>query len=63
MTSVNGKPYTAAPGMTIADLVQEIVGRHAGVAVAVDGAVVPRSAWGTTKVSGDIDIVTAAQGG
>jgi len=35
------------------------------VAVAVDGAVVPRSAWGTTVVAAGaaVEIVTAAAGG
>jgi sulfur carrier protein len=40
-------------------------GAPRGVAVALDDAVVPRSAWGTTNVRpGDrVEVVTAVQGG
>ena len=38
-------------------------GGRLGVAVAVDGAVVPRGKWAATPVAGTIDIVTAVQGG
>ncbi|MEJ5997924.1 sulfur carrier protein ThiS [Corynebacterium sp. H130] len=63
MTVVNGTHYEAAADETIADLVMEMIGRVEGVAVAVDGAVVPRSTWADTPVAGTIEIVTAAQGG
>lgn len=63
MTQVNGTHYEASANETIADLVQSQVGRVEGVAVAVDGAVVPRSQWSATPVAGNIEIVTAAQGG
>lgn len=63
MTLVNGKHYDTREGENIADLVESMVGHAEGVAVARDGAVVPRSQWSTTTVSGTIDIVTAAQGG
>jgi len=38
-------------------------GTRLGIAVAVDGAVIPRAKWATTPVAGAIDIVTAVQGG
>lgn len=40
-------------------------GGRLGVAVAVDAAVVPRSRWSATGLTGteDIEIVTAVQGG
>ncbi len=72
---VNGEPYQAKAGETVKDLVEAQVnkpltdegvpvdGSKIGVAVAVDGAVVPRARWATTEVAGTIDIVTAVQGG
>ena len=63
---VNGRraPVAAA---TIAELLAEQavdVGRR-GIAVALNGSVVPRSAWGETALSpGDsVEIVRAMQGG
>ncbi|MDO5493962.1 MAG: sulfur carrier protein ThiS [Nesterenkonia sp.] len=40
-------------------------GRRLGVAVALDGAVVPRSTWATTAVEDGqtLEVVTAVQGG
>jgi sulfur carrier protein len=63
--TVNGEPYEAPVGTTIADLVSEWCPSPRGVAVAVDGDVVPRSTWGDTLVAADADveIVTAAAGG
>lgn len=63
MTTVNGRPHTPTDNQTIAELVAELTGTDKGVAVAVDGAVVPRSAWSDTPAVGEIEIVTAAQGG
>lgn len=63
MTLVNGAHYEPSPSETVSDLVLSHVGRVEGVAVAVDGAVVPRSQWAATPVAGTIEIVTAAQGG
>ena len=74
---LNGQPAALSPGATIRDLVAEHTGKqlsdagHAldgtrlGVAVAVNGTVVPRSAWAAHTVAADcrIDLVTAAQGG
>lgn len=56
---------------TVADLVAEITGTDpgevasiTGVAVAVDGAVVPRSQWDRALVAeSHIDILNAVQGG
>lgn len=68
---VNGEPYPLDGPLPIADLVARLLpgvvvdGAPRGVAVAVDDAVVPRSAWGTTDVRpGDrVEVVTAVQGG
>jgi sulfur carrier protein len=68
---VNGEPYPLDGPLPIADLVARLLpglvvdGAPKGVAVAVDDAVVPHSAWGTTSVRpGDrVEVVTAVQGG
>jgi sulfur carrier protein len=68
--TVNGEPHDYADGSTVADLVLDITG-HApdddqlGVAVAVDGAVVPRSRWSATALTtgAEVEIITAMQGG
>jgi sulfur carrier protein len=52
---------------TVSGLVRERFGTSGerGIAVALNGAVVPRSAWTETAVRGTdrVDIVTAVQGG
>jgi len=57
--TVNGKPRTLDGSPTVADLLTR------GVAVAVNGEVVPRSTWErATLADGDrIEILTAVQGG
>lgn len=74
-TTLNGDSYTPEPGETIAELVAKYTGHELGgdgtavdgarlgIAVAVDGAVVPRARWSRTPAEGAIDIVTAVQGG
>ncbi|MFH0412804.1 sulfur carrier protein ThiS [Corynebacterium sp. L4756] len=60
---VNGEVVEAQP-LSIADLVAERIGSPEGVAVAIDGAVVPRSQWNRDITDGAaIDILTAVQGG
>lgn len=74
-TTLNGTSYTPEPEETVARLVEKHTG-HAlnddgtaadgtrlGIAVAVGGAVVPRAKWSVTPAVGDIEIVTAVQGG
>ena len=64
---VNGQPRQVADGATVADLVAEHGPAAAGerVAVAVNGEVVPRSAWLATPVAdGDrVELLAAMQGG
>lgn len=51
----------------VEELVREVLGEvpEAGTAVAVDGDVVPRSAWASTALAEGaiVDILTAVQGG
>lgn len=74
---VNAAERELAEGTTCRDLVAETTGRAVGadgrptdgaglgVAVAVDGAVVPRSQWAATtlRAGSIVEIVTAVQGG
>ncbi|MFC3501366.1 sulfur carrier protein ThiS [Micromonospora krabiensis] len=63
--TVNGTGRTVPGGVTVADLVREVTPQHRGVAVAVNGEVVPRAAWpAATLRDGDrVEVLTAAQGG
>ncbi|MDR7279435.1 sulfur carrier protein ThiS [Catenuloplanes atrovinosus] len=63
--TVNGDERDLAERLTVADAVAELSGRSSGVAVAVNGEVVPRGRWAETPLSdGDrIEVLSAAQGG
>jgi sulfur carrier protein len=64
---VNGTPTTDRDGATLAELLAAlgVESRARGVAVAVNGEVVPRSAWEDRRVAdGDrVEALTAMQGG
>jgi sulfur carrier protein len=62
---VNGEPHAVAPGLALAALVDTHTKARAGVAVAVDGEVVPRADWpGLALGEGArVEILTAVQGG
>jgi len=64
-TTVNGVPYVAPEGITVAELVAAWCPSPRGVAVALDGEVVPRSTWDVTVVAvgASVEIVSAAAGG
>jgi sulfur carrier protein len=63
--TLNGKPHDLGEMATVADAVARLTDAGFGVAVAVNGTVVPRSEWaGTMLTSGDtIEVLTAVQGG
>ena len=63
--SVNGAAWAADDGACVADVVIDLAGSMRGVAVAVNGVVVPRSAWSDTELAdGDaVEVLTAVQGG
>jgi len=65
VTTVNGEPTPAIDGATVADVVDVMCRSPRGVAVAVDGIVVPKSTWETTTIApgATVEIVTAAAGG
>jgi sulfur carrier protein len=62
---VNGDHWELPPGTTVADVVARLTADPRGVAVALDGAVLPRATWAATAVQagGQIEILTAVQGG
>ncbi|HEY6424169.1 MAG TPA: sulfur carrier protein ThiS [Pseudonocardiaceae bacterium] len=63
--TVNGQPWDLPDGATLADVLGRLGVPAAGVAVALDGAVVPRVSWpGTPLRDGAwIEVLTAVQGG
>ncbi|MEV6343392.1 sulfur carrier protein ThiS [Actinoplanes sp. NPDC051851] len=62
---VNGRHQNRSESCSVAALVAEITAASRGVAVAVNGTVVPRSTWAEVSLAdGDaIEVLTAAQGG
>lgn len=62
---VNGERRTLADRATVEDLVDALGCGRRGVAVAVNAAVVPRSAWAATALSaGDaVEVLHAVRGG
>jgi sulfur carrier protein len=62
---VNGAPWDAPRGATVADLVAAWCPSPRGVAVARNGEVVPKSRWDDVVIdrSDTLEIVTAAAGG
>jgi sulfur carrier protein len=62
---VNGNPREVAGALDLSGLVAELTTAARGVAVAVNGEVVPRSGWAERALrEGDqVEVLTAAQGG
>ncbi|MDI6098528.1 sulfur carrier protein ThiS [Actinoplanes sp. NEAU-A12] len=63
--TINGRAQSRPDTCSVATLVAELVAAQRGVAVAVNGTVVPRSVWAQVDLTdGDrIEVLTAAQGG
>ncbi|WP_067495928.1 sulfur carrier protein ThiS [Actinoplanes sp. TFC3] len=63
--TINGQHTTVEPSSTVEGLVDGVTQARRGVAVAVNGEVVPRSAWSAATLrEGDrVEVLTAAQGG
>lgn len=63
--TVNGQAREVTGTPTVALLVAELTPAERGVAVAVNGEVVPRSAWSAAGLrDGDrVEVLSAAQGG
>lgn len=62
---VNGEARQVAPDTTVATVVAALGPPERGVAVAVNGEVVPRTAWpGAALADGDqVEVLAASQGG
>ena len=62
---VNGAAREIPAGSALADLVALVTSAQSGIAVAVNGEVVPRGSWPDTRLAdGDgVDVVTGMQGG
>lgn len=63
--TVNGEPAQVEDGTTVADLVAARAEEHRRVAVARNGDVVPRSAWGATVLEPQdaLEVLVATAGG
>jgi sulfur carrier protein len=63
--TINGTARQVADDSTLASVLAEVGVASRGVAVAVDGAVVPRDEWPGTRLRPDavVEVLTAVQGG
>jgi sulfur carrier protein len=62
---INGEPHTMMEAATVADVIAVLGAPPVGVAVAVDGEVVPRASWSTHQLPAEarVEVLTAVQGG
>jgi sulfur carrier protein len=67
MIFLNGNPHEDGAGETVASILSllELAADARGVAVAVDGEVVPRAGWTTFAIpeGARVEVLTAMQGG
>lgn len=62
--TVNGRPREIAPESTVADVVRQTSTEDRGIAVALNGEVVPRADWTTALREADrVEVLVASQGG
>ncbi|MFD0365353.1 sulfur carrier protein ThiS [Nocardia sp. GCM10030253] len=62
--TVNGQDHEFAEALTVRELLDRLGLPNQGVALAVDGAVFPKSRWGEPVGRGwQIEVLTAVQGG
>jgi sulfur carrier protein len=63
--TINGTARELAAAASLGDAVRLVTASASGVAAAVNGEVVRRACWDTTRVSeGDlVEVITAVQGG
>jgi sulfur carrier protein len=63
--TVNGARWELPEGATLADVLARLDVPGRGVAVALDGAVVPRASWPATALAdgAGVEVLTAVQGG
>jgi len=65
IVAVNGEQVELEAGATVETVLKQLAVRTTGVAVALNGDVVPRSAWSQTPLGSDdrVEVLSAAQGG
>jgi len=65
IVTVNGEERSLAADATVRTLVSELQLPDEGVAIAVDGVVVPNSTWDDAPLGAgaEVDVLTAVQGG
>ncbi|AYJ51183.1 sulfur carrier protein ThiS [Rhodococcus sp. P1Y] len=65
MITVNGEDHALSEGLTMRQLLTQLSMPDKGIAVAVDGTVLPKSRWDLTTVEKgwNIEVLTAVQGG
>lgn len=65
IVSVNGAPRRLDPGSSVKAVVAALGAGATGTAVAVNGEVVPRSAWDSRELAADdsVEVLTAVPGG
>lgn len=63
--TVNGEERPYETPISVAELVAAVAGSRGGVAVAVDGEVVPRARWSESLLRGGetVEVLSARQGG
>jgi len=62
---VNGEEWELPASTTVADVITRLTDAPRGIAVALDGAVVPKALWAATPVTAgaQLEVLTAVQGG
>ncbi|MGH3913794.1 MAG: sulfur carrier protein ThiS [Pseudonocardiaceae bacterium] len=62
---VNGERWELPNGTAVADVLERLGAPSSGVAVALDGAVLPRRSWPITVLrdGATVEVLTAVQGG
>ena len=65
IVTVNGEERSLPADATVASLVEDLSPPSRGVAVAIDGEVVPRAEWPATALQDGarVEVVAAIQGG
>lgn len=65
MITVNGEDHVLEEQLTLRQLLDHLSMPDRGIAVAVDGTVLPKSKWDATTVENGwtIEVLTAVQGG
>ncbi len=63
--TVNNEHYSIDAGTTVANLVEQYARTARGIAVAIDGTIVPKSTWTDTVLREGcrVEIITAVAGG